>query len=87
MTQLMTLLLRVFNGAERAQSVSVLHFRVRRICVRAKRFVKQVRVTTVYTLADLTVGKRPGTSYQIEIHFAVVNHLYLLFSFVKLVET
>ena len=38
-------------------------------------------------LADLTVSKRPGTSYQIEIHFAVVNHLYLLFSFVKLAET
>ena len=38
-------------------------------------------------LADLTVSKRPGTCYQIEIHFAVVNHLYLLFSFVKLVET
>ena len=37
--------------------------------------------------ADLTVSKRPGTSYQIEIHFAVVNHLYLLFAFVKLVET
>ena len=38
-------------------------------------------------LADLTASKRPGTSYQIEIYFAVVNHLYLLFSFVKLVET
>ena len=37
--------------------------------------------------ADLTISKRPGTSYQIEIHFAVVNHLYLLFSFVNLVET
>ena len=38
-------------------------------------------------LADLTVSNRPGTSYQMVIHFAVVNHLYLLFSFVKLVET
>ena len=38
-------------------------------------------------LADLTVSKRPGTSYHIEIHFAVGNHLYLLFSFVNLVET
>ena len=40
-------------------------------------------------LADLTVSERPGTSYQVEIHFAVVNHLYiyLLFSFVDLVET
>ena len=37
--------------------------------------------------ADLTVSKRPGTSYQIEIHFAVVNHLYFLFSLVNLVET
>ena len=37
--------------------------------------------------ADLTVSKRPGTSYRIQIHFAVFNHLYLLFSFVKLVET
>ena len=40
-----------------------------------------------YDPAYLTVCKRPGTSYQIEIRFAVVNHLYLLFSFVKLVET
>ena len=38
-------------------------------------------------LAVLTVSKRLGTSYQIETWFAVVNHLYLLFSFVKLVET
>ena len=38
--------------------------------------------------ADLTVSKRPEISYQIEIHLAVVNHVkYLLFSFVKLVET
>ena len=38
-------------------------------------------------LADLTVSKRPGTCYQLEIHFAVFNHLYLLFSFVNLVDT
>ena len=37
--------------------------------------------------ADLTVSKWPGTSYRIKIHFAVFNHLYLLFSFMKLVET
>ena len=40
-----------------------------------------------YTLADLTVSKRPGTSNRIEIHFAVFNHLYLCFSFMKLAET
>ena len=38
-------------------------------------------------LADLTVSKKSGTSYQIGIHLAVFNHLYLSFSFVKLVET
>ena len=37
--------------------------------------------------ADLTVSTRPGTSYRIEIHFAVFNPLYLLFCFIKLVET
>ena len=37
--------------------------------------------------ADLTVSKKPGTSYRIKIHFAVFNHLYLLFSFMELVET
>ena len=37
--------------------------------------------------ADLTVRKRPGTSSQIEIHFAVFNPLYFLFCFIKLVET
>ena len=41
----------------------------------------------VVYVAHLTVSKRPGISNQIEIHFAGVNHLYLLFSFVKLVET
>ena len=40
-----------------------------------------------FLLADLTVSKRPGTSCQIEMYFAVVNHVYLLFSFVNLVET
>ena len=38
-------------------------------------------------LADLTVSKKSGTSYQIGIHLDVVHHLYLSFSFVKLVET
>ena len=42
---------------------------------------------TIILPADLTASKRPGSSYQIEIHFAVFNHLYLLFSFRKLVET
>ena len=37
--------------------------------------------------ADVTVSKRPGTSYQIKIHFASFNHLYLLFPSMKLVET
>ena len=27
--------------------------------------------------ADLTMSKRPGTSYRIEIHFTVFNRLYL----------
>ena len=38
-------------------------------------------------LVGVTASTRPGTSYHIEIHFAVVNHLYLLFSFLNLVET
>ena len=37
--------------------------------------------------ADRTVSKRPGTSYRIKIHFVFFNHLYLIFSFMKLVET
>ena len=58
--------------------------------------VKELHYTHVSTLFqyffrehpdDLIVSKRPGTSYQIEINFAVVNHLYLLFSFLKVVET
>ena len=40
-----------------------------------------------YEIADLTMSKRPGTSYRIKIHFAVFNYLYLLFSFMKLVKT
>ena len=39
------------------------------------------------TPADLTVSKRSGTSNRIEIYFAVFNHLYLYFSFMKLAET
>ena len=42
---------------------------------------------SIHNKVDLTLSKRFGTSYQIEIHFAVFNHLYLLFSFMKLVET
>ena len=37
--------------------------------------------------ADLTVSKGSGTRYRIEIHSAVLNHVYLLISFMKLVET
>ena len=61
----------------------------RRIRVCGKNFLALlVLVAAVKSkLADLTVSKRPGTINQIEIHFAVVSHLYLLFSFVKLVET
>ena len=33
-----------------------------------------------YLPADLTVRKRPETSYQIEIHFTIFTHLSLLFS-------
>ena len=39
-----------------------------------------------YIPADLTVSKRPGTSYRVEIRFAVSNRLYFLFSFIKLEE-
>ena len=33
----------------------------------------------IYIPADLTVSKRPGTSYRIKIPFAVFNHLYFYF--------
>ena len=49
--------------------------------------VQVVRGYFDYLLADLTVSKRPGTSNTIKIHFAVFNHLYLCFFFMKLVET
>ena len=38
-------------------------------------------------LVDQTVGKMLETSYRVEIHFSVFDHLYHLFSSVKLVET
>ena len=58
--------------------------------------VKELHYTQVSTLLqcilrehpdNLIVSKRPGTSYQIEIHFAFGNHLYLLVSFLKVVGT
>ena len=55
-------------------------------CLRRRKF-RFRRRSVASLLADLTVSKRPGTSYHIEIHFDVVNHLYLLFSLVNLVET
>ena len=33
------------------------------------------------------LSKKPGTSFQMEIHFAVFNRFYFIFSFMKLVET
>ena len=39
------------------------------------------------TRMDLTVSETPGTSYQIQSYFAVFNLLFLLFFFIKLVET
>ena len=62
-------------------------------CFRKLQSLKACQLYLAYTtlgvinLADVTVSKRFGTSYQIEIHFTVVNHLYLLFSFVKLAGT
>ena len=50
-------------------------------------YIKNLDLICFIQLANLTVSIRPGTSYQIEIHSAVVNHLYLLFPFAKLVET
>ena len=49
--------------------------------------VSSVCLCNINILADLTVSKRPGTSYRIEIHFIVFNRLYLLVFFIKLVET
>ena len=37
--------------------------------------------------ADQTVSKRPGTSYQILIHFPVFDHSNVLFFLMQLVET
>ena len=45
--------------------------------------VSTVVFVLVYYPADLTVSKRPGNSYGIEIHFAVFNRLYLLLFFIK----
>ena len=36
---------------------------------------------------DDFASERPGTSYRVEIYSAVLNRLYLLCSFVKIVET
>ncbi len=60
--------------------------------IKLSRFLMQLIVVCMLLiaylqLADLTVSKRPGTSNRIEIHFAVFNHLYLCFSFMKLAET
>ena len=53
----------------------------------SKYLTSDVSKNIVLIPADLTVRKRPGTSCQIEIHFAVFNPLYLLFCFINLIET
>ena len=51
-----------------------------RVAMEEKDDLIVVLKTQVYfKLADLTVSKRPRTSHQIEIHFAVFNRLFLLF--------
>ena len=69
-------LVRGKHGEARGQEIALLqklHFKT--------------RVLLTSNPADRTVSKRPGTSNRIEIHFAVFNHLYLCFSFIKLAET
>ena len=56
------------------------HFLDQYVCLHVNIFLRVESVTNYP--ADLT-----WTSYRIEIHFAVFNHLYLVFSFMKLVET
>ena len=52
-----------------------------------KMFVQHCAMLLGQQLADLTVSKKAGTSFRTEIHFTIFNRLYLLFSFIKLVET
>ncbi len=52
-----------------------------------KQIPEVVNWKPISDLADLAVSKRPGTSNRIEIHFAIFNHLYLCFSFMKFAET
>ena len=58
------------------------------LCIRTTNYISEssAKIYMGKELNGLTISKRPGTSYQIEIHFAVVNHLYLLFSFVNLLK-
>ena len=59
----------------------------RSLYTKARLVLSTVALKNPNKLADLTVSKRPGTSDRIEIHFAIFIRLYLLFSFMKLVET
>ena len=50
-------------------------------CIHIGQDEKYSLVLPNHILADQTRSKRPGTSYQVQIHFAVVNHLYISFVF------
>ena len=40
---------------------------------------KNDSIWSICNPSDLTVSKRPGTTYRIEIRFAVFNHLYIFY--------
>ena len=43
-------------------------------------------ITSPTAKCDIHTSQLAGTSYRIEIYFPVLNHLYILFSFVKRVK-
>ena len=73
----------VFEGARRYCSSTKWQKAIKRTWIYFLLSLLQVSLS----LADPAVSKRTGNSYRIEIHFAVFNRFYLLFSFMKLVET
>ena len=60
---------------------------VKKFLMRVKMHNLLMSAKKLLSTTNLTVSKRPGTRYQIEIHFDVFNRSYILFSFMKLVET
>ena len=75
---------RMFESQDEQNYLHVKNSDIQNVALRIELFLFMLTwcvIKVLILLADLTASKRSANSYQKQVYFAVVNHVYLLFSF------